>query len=277
VADPTSAAPRVRRLVLALVGADIAPYKENLLLRRVRAMARQGGFSDMGSYLDHLEAGGSEAADHVRQLVRDLSVSVSGFFRDPEVFRALEEEVFPELCRARQNGPLRFWSAACARGQEAYSLAISFWRFARTRGLEDHVAVLGTDVDEAALAHARGGTYPRRTLDGVPEAVLAEAFVPGSGENLLVRPEIRRLVRFQRADLLDPGTHPQGVDLIACRNLLIYLQRAVQEDLILALRRALRPGGYLVLGASETVLGRPWARLEHVNPTQRIYRRPPQG
>jgi chemotaxis methyl-accepting protein methylase len=238
-------------------------------------MARQGGFPDVDAYLAFLETGGREASSQVQQLLRDLSVSVSGFFRDPGVFEALQEQVFPDLCRSRGDGPLRVWSAACARGQEAYTLAIALWRFTRSRGLVHRAAVLGTDVDEAALIHARRGSYPRRMLEGVPKPILEEAFVPEPGGALRVRPEIRRLVRFQRADLLDSGSHPEGVDLIACRNLLIYLQRNVQEDLILALRRALRPGGYLVLGATETVLGRPWALLEHVNPTRRIYRRPP--
>ena len=271
-ADPV--AERVHGLVLALAGADITAYKDNLLLRRVRAMARQGEFPDLDSYLDYLAAGGQRAAAQARQLVQNLSVSVSGFFRDPGVFRALEDEVFPQLYAGSRAKTLRVWSAACAHGQEAYSLAISLWRYSRARGVGGRMAVLGTDVDEAALNHARHATYSRKSLEGVPPGVLEEAFVPESGNTLRVRPEIRSMVRFQRADLLDPGSHPQEIDLITCRNLLIYLRRAVQEEVILALRRALRPGGYLVLGASETVLGRPWAELEHVNPARRIYRRP---
>jgi len=255
-----------------MTGVDVAPYKGNLLLRRVRAMARQGSFADVEAYLDHLEAGGTDAAGPMRRLVQDLSVSVSEFFRDSDIFRALEAEVFEELFRG--DGTLRVWSAACARGQEAYSLAISLWRFGRARGLAHRLAVLGTDVDETALNHARRGCYSRKSLEGVPATLLDEAFMPDAEGEMCVRPEIRRSVRFQRADLLDSGSHPQGVDLIACRNLLIYLRREVQEDLILALCRALRPGGYLVPGASETVLGRPREQLEPVDPARRIYRRP---
>lgn len=274
VADPSSDASRVRRLVLSLAGVDLAPYKENLLLRRVRAMARQRGAPDVKAYLERLEAGGQEAEDDLHRLVRGLSVSVSGFFRDPGVFLALEEKVFPNLYEGREEATLRVWSAACARGQEAYSLAIALSGFARSRGIRLRIAVLGTDVDEAALAHARHGAYSRKALEGVPAPILVEAFAPGPDDGFVIRPEIQSLVRFQRADLLDPGSHPRGVDLIACRNLLIYLQRTVQEHVILALRRALRPGGYLVLGASETVIGLPWSRLEHLDPAHRIYRRP---
>jgi len=274
VADPASDAARVRCLVLSLVGADIAPYKENLLLRRVRAMARQRGVPDVATYLAQLEGRGAGVKDELRRLVRDLSVSVSGFFRDAAVFRSLEERVFPKLWEERKEEPVRVWSAACAQGQEAYSLAISLRKFGKARPGAGRIAILGTDVDEKALATARRGSYPRRLLDGVPAALLDEIFEPEPGGALRVRPEIRRLIRFQRADLLDPGSHPEGVDLIACRNLLIYLRREVQEDLILALRRALSPGGYLVLGASETVIGRPRSRLEHVDPARRIYRRP---
>jgi len=270
---PAPLAPRARRLVLSLAGVDIGPYKENLLLRRVRALAREGGFADPEGYLDQLEGGGPDAAAHARRLAEGLCIQVSGFFRDPAVFKALEELVYPGLFDEAGGRPVRVWCTACAHGQEAYSLAISLWRYARTRGREGEFAVLGTDLDEAALSRARAGVFGLRGLEGLPPELRDEAFEAEGKGAWRIRPEVRRLVRFQRADLLDFGSHPAGVDLVSCRNLLIYLQRPVQEDLILALRRALRPGGFLVLGSSETVLGRPWSLLEHLSPARRIYRR----
>ncbi len=277
MASPSPLAQRARRLVFDLAGTEIGPYKENLLLRRLRALAREAGFPEPEAYLDQLEVGGPAAAAQARRIAQGVCVQVSCFFRDPAVFEAMERLVYPSLFADAAGRPLRVWCAACAHGQEAYSLAISLWRYARGRDLAESVAVLGTDLDEEALARARAGVFGRRALEGVPAETLTEAFAAEGKGAWRVRPEVRRLVRFQRADLLDFGSHPGGVDLISCRNLLIYLRRPIQEDVILALRRALRPGGYLVLGSSETVLGRPWALLEHLSPARRIYRRREAG
>ncbi|MEW6487931.1 MAG: protein-glutamate O-methyltransferase CheR [Thermodesulfobacteriota bacterium] len=271
--DPSPLALRARRLVLSLAGADLGPYKDNLLLRHVRALAREAGFADPEVYLDHLEQAGQDAAAQAAQLARGVSVQVSGFFRDPDVFAALEALAYPALFRPGTGDILRVWCAACARGQEAYSLAISLRRYARSRGLAQRVAVVATDVDEGALAAAQAGVYGHRHVEELPAPVRDEAFERLGAGTWRVRPELRRVVRFRRADLLDSRTHPTGMDLVSCRNLLIYLRRPVQEELILGLRQALRPGGYLVLGASETALGRPWGLLEHVSPIHRIYRR----
>jgi chemotaxis methyl-accepting protein methylase len=214
----------------------------------------------------------------VSDLAGSLTVQVSAFFRDPEVFRHLEREVFPVLLRDEGAGDtVRVWCAACAHGQEAYSLAISLLRQLRMRRPCREVSVLGTDVDEAALAEARAGVYSTRSLKGVPPEVLEEAFEPLPGGRAAVRAAVRRHVRFQRADLLDPTGYPVGLDLVSCRNLLIYLRREVQERVLVALAAALRPGGFLVLGQGETVLGRPWTLFDHVSPGHRIYRKPLQG
>lgn len=269
---------RARRLLQTLTGVDPSAYKENVFLRKLKARAREAGFADPSDYLDALEARGAAAAGDGFRLVRGLSAPVSGFFRDPEVFEALEARVFPSLfAEAGPGGTVRAWSAGCSRGQEAYSLAASLWRASRRRGWPGAIDVVGTDLDPEALAHACGGAYGPRALEGMSPSVREEVFEEDESETWRVREEVRQRVRFRRANLLDPASHPAGMDVIACRNLLIYLRRGVQEDVILALRSALRPGGFLVLGSSETVLGRPWKALEHVDPARRIYRRPPSG
>lgn len=266
---------RVRRLVLSLTGTDVSAYKENVIMRRLRSRVRHLGLGELSAYLDLLETGGAAAENEARDLVASLSVPVSGFFRDRAVFQELEQRVWPAMLGDRSpQTPLRVWSAACSRGQEAYSLAISLRRYAGRRGLEAKLSVLGTDVDEQALAHARRGIYPDRAIEGVPPDVLHEAFDSMAGGQWAVRAAIRRMVRFQRSDLLELEAHPIGVDLISCRNLLIYLRRPVQEKLLMAFHRSLRPGGFLVLGSSETVMGRPWSRFEHMSSALRIYRKP---
>ncbi len=272
------AADRARRLIHALTGVDPSAYKENVLLRKLRARAREAGFADAMAYLDALEARGPEAQADALRLVRGLSAPVSGFFRDPAVFEVLEKRVFPLLFQeAGPAGSVRAWSAGCSRGQEAYSLAASLWRTARRRRWPGEIEVVGTDLDPEALAEAGRGVYGPRSLEGLSPSVRDEVFEELGPGTWRVRDGIRGRVRFRCADLLDAASHLPGMDLICCRNLLIYLRRTVQEDLILALRAALRPGGFLVLGASETVLGRPWKALEHVDPSRRIYRRPASG
>ena len=265
---------RAVAVLYALLGINLLGYKPNVLQRRLMARIRDTGSASPAEYLAGLEAGDAAAGREARRFLASLSVRVSSFFRDPQVFAALGERVFPALLT--EGRELRVWSAGCSRGQEAYSLAYTLHRCAGRLEVAPGFTVLGTDVDAGALRQADLGVYSTKLLEGVPEAVRGEAFEPVAEHRWRVRPQLRRRVRFEAGDVLDPATHPAAgrFDLVACRNLLIYLDRPAQEELILALRRALRPGGYLVLGSSETVIGRPWRLLEHVDPGLRIYRRP---
>lgn len=273
---PRATTERARAVVAALTGVRLTPFKSSVLARRLRIQSREFDCPTPEAYLDLLEAGGSQARSEAERLAGSLSANVSGFFRDPAAYDALEELAFPGLFEeAGPQGKVRVWSAACSRGQEPYSLGIRLWRYAHRRGLATRISVLGTDRNPEALEVARSGVYEHRWMTGVPSRVRREAFLQLGDGRWQVREEVRRLVSFRRGDVFDPSTHPKGRDLVACRNLLIYLRRSAQEDLILALRRALRPGGFLLLGSSETLLGRPWTTFEHVSPARRIYRRPP--
>ena len=261
----------------ALTGTELSGYKPNVLRRRLRGRARQTGAPSLTRYLDKLEVGGSVAEHEAQQFLASLSVRVSSFFRDPEVFAALEDRVFPELLEPRPKR-LEIWCAGCSWGQEAYSLAIALRRCVQRLSPRTTARVLGTDVDTGAVRHARLGIYTAKMLRGLAEATRNAAFEPTSSGRWRVRAELRAMVHFEHGDVLDHTGQTRSptkrFDLVSCRNLLIYLDRPVQEKLILALRRALRPGGFLVLGTSETVLGQPWRLLEHISPAQRIYRRP---
>ncbi|MDF1553688.1 MAG: protein-glutamate O-methyltransferase CheR [Deferrisomatales bacterium] len=265
---------RAVEVLYALLGINLLGYKPNVLQRRLLARMRDIGSASPAEYLARLEAGGPEAGQEARRFLASLSVRVSTFFRDPQVFTALGESVFPELLARGQE--LRVWSAGCSRGQETYSLAYTLHRSAGRRDAAPGFSVLGTDVDAGALRQAGLGVYSAKALEGVPDEVRGEMFEPVAEQRWRVLPHLRRQVRFEAGNVLDPATHAgaERFDLVACRNLLIYLDRPAQEELILALRRTLRPGGYLVLGSSETVIGRPWGLLEHVDPALRIYRRP---
>lgn len=274
-AAPTPAeGARATALLQQLLDADLAGYKPRVVLRRVAARVRRTGALSPAAYLAALEAGDAAAREEARQLQASFSVPVSAFFRNPRVFAALEQRVFPTLFAEGRD--LRIWSAGCSRGQEPYSLAHALHRCAVRQGGSAEFSVLGTDVDAAALRQARAAVYSARRLEGVPERLRNEVFESIAEQRWQVRSHLRRRVRFAVGDLLDsaPPPAPEPFDLVACRNLLIYLERPAQEELIVGLLQALRPGGYLVLGTSETVLGRPWGLLEHVDPALRLYRRP---
>jgi chemotaxis methyl-accepting protein methylase len=269
---------RARQFVRERTGTDVSAYKDSALLRRLKARARDLGLADIETYLERVQGSEAEADCEAERLLRSLQVGVSSFFRDPRVFETFEEVVCPGLFGDRDPAlGIHGWSAGCSRGQEPYSLAISLRRCAGRFNFPGEISVLGTDVDPAAIATAEQGVYPARALEGLPDEIRAGAFEAARGGLATVRPEIRALVRFRVGDALDFASHPAEMDLISCRNLLIYLRRSVQEDLLVALHRALRPGGYLILGASETMLGRPWRIFEHLSPSQRIYRKPLSG
>ena len=169
---------------------------------------------------------------------------------------------------------MRVWSAACSRGQESFSLAFFLWKYVLGRGAPREFSVQGTELDEGVLAVAGRGVCAVRELKGVPPDLVEDGFRTLSADRLKVQDEVMRLVSFRKGDLLRFGSHPIQMHLICCRNLLIYLRKEVQEALIIALHRDLRPGGFLVLGLSEAVLGRPWRLFEHASPAHRIYRKP---
>ncbi len=252
--------------VVRTTGLDLRAYKESAVVRRVRARAKALGTADAEDYARRVAGDPAEAS----RFARSLSVAVSGFFRDPAVFEALGG-LLPKLA-ARREGPrgLSLWSVGCSKGQEAYSLAATMLH---ARPAPPPFRVLGTDRDEQALARAREGEYEHRDVEGLPADLLARVLVRAGAGRWRVRPEVRGRVEFRTADLLDPASYPGRLDLISCRNVLIYLRRPVQIWVLEHMASTLVPGGILVLGTSETLLGlrpelfAPWdARL-------RIYRK----
>lgn len=247
-------------------GLCLAGYKELCIKRRLAARIRAVGCLDSESYLERLRASAVEQ----EQLLAALSIHVSQFFRNPQAFRVLEKRVLPELVRATKNdrAKLRIWSAGCARGEEAYSLAL----LCRERLAENRpVAIIGTDLSPDALRAAKRGCFPETRLGDVPSALL-EKYFTRCGEQYQVAASIRAMVRFFRHDIL--GDEPfYRADLILCRNLLIYFSRAQQQRILEHLAAALLPGGYLMLGRAETLAPGCRALLTCIDPAERLYQR----
>lgn len=249
--DPRMEAEKALRDILDLLatrsGHDFRYYKRATVLRRIERRLQVNMLKDLPSYRDFLRDQPAETP----ALLDDMLISVTNFFRDREAFEALERDVVPDLFASRSTeDPVRIWTPGCATGEEAYSLAILFAEQAAESGASDHFQVFATDIDESAIAFARAGTYPESIVADVPPSRMRRYFTRDR-ERLRINKSIRDRVLFAAHNVLrDPPF--SRVDFISCRNLLIYLDRSIQTRLLEVFYFALRPGGVLFLGGSES-------------------------
>jgi chemotaxis methyl-accepting protein methylase len=250
-------------------GFHCGAYKERCLRRRIAVRMRATGvhtYADYGAVLD------VDRAEWDR-LVDALTINVTKLFRDPTAFDALARTVIPPLW-ATDAPALRVWSAGCASGEEPYSIAALVHAYLDMRGEArqlDRVRVLGSDIDRASLAAAEAGRYDEGAFADTPPALRERYFTPGYPAAVV--DELRAVVRFERRDLLLDEPPPGPHHLIVCRNVLIYFDRASQERLFAQFRDALAPGGYLMLGKVETLLGESRRGFAPVSTRERIFRR----
>jgi two-component system CheB/CheR fusion protein len=237
--------------IMALLGSrtghDFRHYKRATVLRRIERRLQVCGKPDLPAYALHLR----DHADESTALLQDMLISVTNFFRDREAFEALERDVIPSIFEGRTpEDSVRAWVAGCATGEEAYSLSILLREAAEKRIETPTVQIFATDIDERALAVARAGAYPVGILADVSAARAAQ-FFHKEGEELRVTKQLREPMLFAAHNVLrDPPF--SRLDLICCRNLLIYVGREAQTSILEMFRFALRPGGYLFLGSSES-------------------------
>jgi two-component system CheB/CheR fusion protein len=229
---------------------DFTHYKRTTILRRLRRRMALRGFEMLADYVRVLRGDPAE----VHNLHQDLLIRVTRFFRDEEVFDSLKAHVFPALVRDRSaNSPIRIWVAGCSTGEEVYSLAIALLEFLAERGSHLPVKILATDVNEYALEKARSGLYLDNIEIDVSEDRLRRFFAKVDG-HYQVGKVVRDLCIFSRHNLAGdpPFSH---LDLVSCRNVLIYLDLPLQKRIVPVLHYALDPAGFLLLGSSETVGG----------------------
>ena len=234
-------------------GRDFSRYKRSTIMRRLYRRMQLTQLEQLSDYLQLLR----ERSDEVVALSDDFLITVTNFFRDPEVYRALQQQVVSRLFEGR--GPeeqVRVWSVGCSSGEEAYSLAIILLEEAGRRHAARHetppeLQIFASDLHDASLTHAREGFYPGDIATDVSAERLRRFFVKEDG-GYRVRKEVRDRVVFAPHNLLSDPPFSK-LDLIVCRNVLIYLQRDVQRDIIDLFHYALRPDGALLLGTSETI------------------------
>ena len=242
-------------------------YKQGCLKRRIGARMRARGAATYAAYAEVLDG---DAAEYDR-LIDALTINVTKFYRNRETWDALATRILEPLW-VRRGGMVRGWSAGCASGEEPYTLAMLLLDV-RARHTDAGTPVIdATDVDRASLERAQAGRYPPSAFEDLPEP-LRRRYV-SAHEPFEVSAEVHALVRFHRHDVLrDPPPSPP-YDLIMCRNVVIYFDRATQERLFLTFADALRAEGVLVLGRVETLVGAARERLVLEDRRERIFRKP---
>lgn len=251
-------------------GVDLGLYRPRYVERRIATRLQALGLLTYRQYLARLSADPAE----FDRLMSALTINVTQFFRDASTFEALERLVVPTLleqARPDRTRTVRVWSAGCATGQEAYSIAMCLLAAGVTAGAGFVLSVLGTDIDPDALERARRAEYTAAEIEDIP-AQLRSRFTEPAGEMHRLTAEVTAACRFVRASLFDPAP-VRGCAIVLCRNVFIYLRHEQQVALVERFRGALRQGGYLVLGRSERLRAGEGQPFEALDPRERIYRK----
>jgi two-component system CheB/CheR fusion protein len=240
---------RILTLLHVRTGHDFRYYKKNTLVRRLQRRMTVKHITTLGDYLEHSQ----KYPEELEALDKDLLISVTMFFREPEVWEALQETVIPKLVdRCTENQPVRIWVPGCATGEEAYSLAIVLLEEAERRKRECPVQIYATDIDKDALEVGRRGAYPENIAEQVSHERLTRYFTRDANNLYQVNKRLREMVVFAPQNLISDPPFSK-LDLVSCRNVLIYIQLELQKKIITLFHFALRDGGYLILGNSESV------------------------
>ena len=262
---------RIRRLAYDHFGLDLRQGKEELVRARLGRQIRKAKLLSFDEYCRYVMA--DRTGQALAVMIDSLTTNFTGFFREPGHFEFFREEVLPRL---RSRSLVRFWSAACATGEEPYTLAMCILEelggAAATRA-----QIVATDFSTRALEVARQGIYTTQRCDGIPAALARRYLLRGEGDRkgwFRVKPELCRMVQFRRLNLIEGHAHLGAFSLILCRNVMIYFDRPTRERLVRRIVASLEPGGYLFVGHAESLTGLEQP-LAYVRPA--IYRKPDGG
>ncbi len=234
-------------LIRAEFGNDLSHYKQATIERRIERRMTLHRLGRLEDYVRLVQ----QDHDELHALYKDMLITVTRFFRDPDVFDALVQRVLPQIFERKEIGaPLRVWVPACASGEEAYSIAMCLLQFCEDHGKDARIQIFGTDLDDECIQHARRAIYPANIAPDVPPEWLSRYFTKKDDEYQLSR-RVRDLLVFSRQNVLKDAPFSR-IDLASCRNLLIYLEPPAQKRVLRILHYALNPAGYLLLGSSET-------------------------
>lgn len=240
---------RVRKLIYQHAGISLAPVKQDMVYSRLARRLRATGKNTFGEYLDMLERGGS---DEWEKFVNSLTTNLTSFFREPHHFPIFAEH----LKKLGTKRPVRVWCSAASTGEEPYSIAMTVLE---TFGANSsHVSIFASDLDTSVLATAEKGVYPVERVEKLSPDRLKRFFLRGTGSQegfVSVRPELKQLITFQRVNLLDPNWPLRGpLDVIFCRNVMIYFDKPTQYKILSRFAPMLQPDGLMIAGHSESFL-----------------------
>jgi chemotaxis protein methyltransferase CheR len=249
-----------KQKILRRTGLDLESYKQAQMERRLRSFMERAGAQSFIQYYRMLEL--DEGL--MQQFMDRVTINVSELFRNPEQFHILKTKIIPDL--VSRSRALKIWSAGCSYGQEAYSIAICLEEVTSSRG---HT-ILATDIDAKALDHAQKGAFTSldaKNLDGI----MKDRWFSKEGDQLVVNKQIRGQIEFRRLDLLK-DSFPGNLDLVVCRNVVIYFTEDAKSRLYKRFFDSLKPGGYLFVGGTERVNG--YAQIGYSNPLPFFYQKP---
>jgi len=251
-------------------GIDFSQYRPQVLKRRIHHRMDLSGCANYWGYILLL----NRDPEEYDRLIESITIKVSKFFRDPVVFDLLGGIIIPEILSQKKTGGLKnikAWSCGAAFGEEAHSVAILFCEALGSRLNDFDIQILATDIDKNALAEAPWGSYDRTALGNMGAHLLFKYFTRFQ-DRYVVSDGARSLVTFRRHDIVS-GSPIWGMDLVLCRNLLIYFQKELQKKVLRNIHTALNPDGFLVLGKTETIIPQMLEYFDVVDLTERIYRK----
>ncbi|MBE5938975.1 MAG: protein-glutamate O-methyltransferase CheR [Lachnospiraceae bacterium] len=233
-----------KKEVYKLTKIDLSSYKEKQMKRRIDALIAKNKFDGYASYVKGLQS----SSELFEGFVNYLTINVSEFFRNPEQWQVLEDNILADLFQ-RQGKKLKIWSAACSTGDEPYSLVMLL---SKHMPLSD-IKIYATDIDSQILEKAKAGLYNEKSLKGVPKEFLDKYFTPVGKSNYQISDSIKKCVEFKKHNLLlDP--YPKDMDLIVCRNVLIYFTDEAKYDVYKKFNEALKKDAYLFIGSTEQII-----------------------
>ncbi len=258
---------KMKRLLLENIGLDVDGYRDEYLKRRLDIRLRATGTLTYGKYVFYLK----NHPEEYPLLLNDLTVNFTMFFRDMDVYLYLEKVLLPKLL---VSNSVRIWSAGCATGEEPYSLAIMVNKILGETSANHQVTILASDIDKDALAKASRGEYLKKQLNGLSDQLIDKYFTR-EGEVYRVQDFVKRLIRFEQRDLMKEPAH-KSLDLILCRNVMIYFSKESQQHIHMNFYEALRGGGYFITGKAEMLSGEPSRKFLPIDVRSRVYQKPSQ-
>lgn len=265
---------RFRKLIFDLAGITLSEHKRALVYSRLAKRLRAHGLTQYSDYYDLVSEAEPDSPE-VIEFINAITTNKSSFFRESHHFDFLREVVFPEYQQQISSGTrrnIRIWSAGCSNGQEPYTLAMTLFEFFGVSSSIDF-NIFASDIDTNVLNRARQGVYNAEQIEDIPDYLLHKYFLKGKGDKqgfAKAGKELQSIIDFQRLNLFDPAWPLKDpLDIIFCRNVIIYFNRDTQRKLITRMTGHLKPGGYLMLGHSESLHGYD-SGLEHVR--KNVYR-----